>query len=95
MLNTVKIYHRKTFNYAQHKATDELYSNLNDNIDSFVEVMLGISGGRVNFTVQKSIPLLVYTNVDDFKKEIEKYKEFLQEISKPYIFLITKHSGKF
>ena len=27
--------------------------------------------------------------------KLEKYKEFLQEISKPYIFLITKHSGKF
>ena len=27
--------------------------------------------------------------------QLEKYKEFLQEISKPYIFLITKHSGKF
>jgi len=27
--------------------------------------------------------------------ELEKYKEFLQEISKPFLFLITKHSGKF
>ena len=41
MLNTVKLYHWKTTSYSQHKATDELYSNLNENIDSFVEIMLG------------------------------------------------------
>jgi hypothetical protein len=77
MLNTVKLYHWKTSNYAEHKATDELYTNLNLNIDTFVEVMLGKTGSRVNLTGQKSIPLLDYTNVEDFKKEIERYKMFL------------------
>jgi DNA-binding ferritin-like protein len=92
MLNTVKLYHWKTFDYAQHKATDELYSNLNDNIDSFVEVMLGKSGGRVNLTGQKSLPLLDYTNVEDFKKEIEKYKEFLINMNKDAELNITNNS---
>ena len=32
MLNTVKLYHWKTFSYAQHKATDELYASLNTHI---------------------------------------------------------------
>lgn len=77
MLNTVKLYHWKTSNYAQHKATDELYTNLNSNVDTFVEVMLGKTGSRVNLTGQKSIPLLDYTNVEDFKKEIARYKMFL------------------
>ena len=45
--------------------------------DTFVEVMLGKTGSRVNLTGQKSIPLLDYTNVEDFKKEIERYKAFL------------------
>ena len=81
MLNTVKLYHWKTSNYAQHKATDELYTNLNLNVDTFVEVMLGKSGSRVNLTGQKSIPLLDYTNVEDFKKEIERYKMFLNGMS--------------
>ena len=40
MLNTVKLYHWKTHSYAQHKATDELYSKLNENIDTFVEILL-------------------------------------------------------
>jgi hypothetical protein len=78
MLNTVKLYHWKTSSYAQHKATDELYSNLNGSIDSFVEIMLGKNGGsRVNLTGTKQIPLLDYTDVSDFKREIEKYKMFL------------------
>jgi DNA-binding ferritin-like protein len=40
LLNTVKIYHWKTYSYATHKATDELYSKLNENIDRFMEVLL-------------------------------------------------------
>ena len=81
MLNTVKLYHWKTTNYAEHKATDELYTNLNLNIDTFVEVMLGKTGSRVNLTGQKNLPLLDYTNVEDFKKEIAGYKMFLTGMS--------------
>jgi hypothetical protein len=78
MLNTVKLYHWKTSSYAQHKATDKLYSNINESIDTFVEIMLGKNGGsRVNLTGTKQIPLLDYTDVTDFKKEVEKYKMFL------------------
>ena len=82
MLNTVKLYHWKTSSYAQHKATDELYTNLNANIDTFVETMLGKTGGRVNLTGQKTLRLLDYTNLGDFKKEVDKYKQFLIEINK-------------
>ena len=77
MLNTVKLYHWKTSSYAQHKATDELYSNLNTTIDTFVEIMLGKTGSRVNLTGTKSIPLLDYTDVSGFKREVEMYKEYL------------------
>lgn len=77
MLNTVKLYHWKTYNYSQHKATDQLYGELNDNIDTFVETMLGKTGDRVNLTKQKTIPLLDYTNLKDFEKEIQRYKDFL------------------
>lgn len=77
MLNTVKLYHWKTSSYSQHIATDTLYTDLNASIDQFVEIMLGKEGNRVNLTGQKNIPLLDYTNVNDFKKEIEKYKNFL------------------
>ena len=82
MLNTVKLYHWKTISYPQHKATDELYSNLNSNIDTFVETMLGKKGGRINLTKQKTLPLLAIENINDFKKEVSKYKSFLINMSK-------------
>jgi len=82
MLNTVKLYHWKTSSYSQHKATDSLYSDLNDSIDTFVEIMLGKNGGsRVDLTGTKSLPLMDYTNISDFKNEVEKYKTFLSGMS--------------
>ena len=92
MLNTVKLYHWKTSSYAQHKATDELYGNLNTNIDTFVEVMLGKTGGRVNLTFVKTLPLLDYTNVKDFKRKVEKYKQFLIDMNKDDTLNITNNS---
>jgi DNA-binding ferritin-like protein len=92
MLNTVKLYHWKTHSYAQHKATDQLYDELNDNIDTFVETMLGKKGDRVNLTGQKTIPLLDYTDVTNFKKEVEKYKTFLIDMNKDAGLNITNNS---
>ena len=77
MLNTVKIFHWKTHVYAQHTATDKLYDQLNDNIDTFIETMLGKTGARVNLTGIKSIPLNDYNNLTDFQRKIDQYKGFL------------------
>jgi hypothetical protein len=82
MLNTVKLYHWRTYSHSQHKASDDLYSNLNSNIDTFVETMLGKTGGRVNLVKQKTLPLLAIENINDFKNEISKYKSFLINMSK-------------
>ena len=92
MLNTIKLYHWKTFSYAQHKATDKLYEKLNENIDTFVEIMLGKTGDRVNLTGQKTLPLLDYTNLTDFKKEVEKYKRFLIDMNEDAGINITNNS---
>ena len=92
MLNTIKLYHWKTSSYAEHKATDELYTNLNLNIDTFVEVMLGKTGGRVNLTGKKTLPLLDYTNVNDFTKEVNKYKQFLIDMNKDAGLNISNNS---
>ena len=40
MLNTIKLFHWKTYSYATHKATDDLYAKLGDNIDKFIEFLL-------------------------------------------------------
>jgi DNA-binding ferritin-like protein len=76
MLNTVKLYHWHTYSYPQHKATDKLYDELNESIDNFVEVMLGKTGKRFGLS-KNNCQMKVFTNIEQFKKEIEKYKSFL------------------
>jgi DNA-binding ferritin-like protein len=92
MLNTVKLYHWKTYSYSQHKATDSLYKELNDNIDTFVEIMLGKKGNRINLTKQKTLPLMDYDNLESFKKEVEKYKSFLINMNEKAGINITNNS---
>ena len=58
MLNAIKLYHWKTYSYATHKATDELYSKLGENTDKFVEVLLGKVQNRANLLDVKSVRLV-------------------------------------
>jgi len=81
MLNTVKLYHWKTYSYATHKATDELYSSLNKHIDTFIEVLLGKTGDRVNLTGTRSISLKDYTSVEQFKREVNDFKGYLVSLN--------------
>lgn len=78
-LNCIKLYHWKTKSYATHKATDELYTKLGENIDQFVEVSLGkgLANERINLLKTKSILLLDVSSHDEFKSIIEKFKGYL------------------
>ena len=76
ILNVVKLYHWKTRSFAQHKATDELYSKLNENIDSFVEILLGKDESRINM-LSKRLQLMDYRNTNEFKNRMYEYREFL------------------
>jgi hypothetical protein len=77
VLNMIKLYHWKTHSYAIHKATDDLNKRLHGNVDSFIEVLLGKRGDRVNLTNKKSISLKDYSSVGEFKRELEKFKSYL------------------
>jgi DNA-binding ferritin-like protein len=50
LLLSVKFYHWRTSSYSTHKATDELYGDLNDNIDEFAETLMGAMGSRIPAT---------------------------------------------
>lgn len=80
MLNTIKLYHWKTTSFAEHKATDDLYAKLNGTIDSFVEIMLGKRGTRVDITSTKHISLSDFSNVSELKREVEMYKHYLTKM---------------
>ena len=80
MINVVKLYHWKTRSYAQHKATDELYSSLNSNIDKFVEILLGKDQSRIHM-IEKRIDLLDAHNKNEFQKRIFEYRNFLTSLN--------------
>lgn len=80
MLNMVKLYHWKTHSFAQHKATDELYSKLNENIDTFMEILLGKDESRVYLHNQR-IYLYDYSDLDHFKKHIQGFRTYLISLS--------------
>ena len=80
MLNTIKVYHWKTYSYATHKATDELYASLGANIDKFVEVLLGKAQNRIKMRT-KNIPIKDMNSPQEFKREIDSYKSYLVNLS--------------
>ena len=79
MINMVKLYHWKTRSYSEHKATDELYENLSEKIDRFLEVLMGKDQTRINL-IESKIKLLDPNSTKLFKEQIFKYREFLEDI---------------
>jgi hypothetical protein len=73
----VKLFHWKTFSYSTHKATDELYDSLNENMDKFIEVLLGKSGERTNLMNKKTIALIDINSPDKFKERMFAFKRYL------------------
>ena len=77
MLMMVKLFHWKTHSYATHKATDDLYDSLNDNIDKFIEVLLGKTGSRIDLMSKKTITLIDLNSPESLKSKIMSFKSFL------------------
>ena len=85
MLDTIKLHHWKTMQFSTHKATDDIHDKLSDNVDKFVETMIGKNGLRVNLTSFRTIPLCDYDNDEKFKNKIDTYKTFLIGLNKDQI----------
>ena len=84
MLMVIKVYHWKTYSYAEHKATDELYERLNENIDKFVEVMLGKTESRLDMKGKK-IEFTDPSTKKSLKNIVNKYKILLEDKMNKYI----------
>ena len=80
MLLMIKLFHWKTFCYATHKATDQIYDKLNGHMDRFMEVLLGKSNVRMNLVHKKSISLLDVSR-EEFMSRIMNFKSYLVNIS--------------
>ena len=61
VLIMVKLFHWKTYSYATHKATDKLYSSLNEKMDLFIEILLGKVNNRISLMDNKTINLFDLT----------------------------------
>ena len=83
MLMMVKLFHWKTTSYATHKATDELYTKLNANIDSFIEILLGKSGSRIDLMNNsgRKFRLIDLSNQEALKREVDAFKGYLVNLN--------------
>jgi DNA-binding ferritin-like protein len=79
MINVVKLYHWKTHSYAEHKATDELYGKLNENVDKFVEVLLGKDESRIQ-EWDKHMEIMQSNDHKQFKDKMHGYRQFLIDL---------------
>jgi DNA-binding ferritin-like protein len=77
MIMMVKLFHWKTHSYATHKATDELYASLNEHIDSFIEVLLGKTGSRIDLMNNRTIKLIDLNSQEQLKSKIMSLKSYL------------------
>ncbi len=83
MLSSIKIFHWNTYSVAQHKATDDLHSELQSLIDQFVEVYMG-RYSRVRFDEPFSVEIHDFDETD-FKKLLEYYISFLKKDLERYL----------
>ena len=75
MLHAVKLHHWRTHDYSVHKATDNLHEALSEQVDSFVEKMLGSKQTRSNLT---DLRMRSYNTLPELKRRVEHYKRYLQ-----------------
>ena len=77
----IKLFHWKTHSYATHKATDDLYGSLNENMDKFIEILLGKTNTRIDLRSQKSIRLIDLNSQEELKQKIMEFKSYLVSLT--------------
>ena len=77
MLHTIKLYHWRTHSYSEHKATDNLHEALSEQVDSFVEKLLGSKHTRATLTHMR---MNSYNTLPGLKRRIEHYKQYLKRM---------------
>jgi DNA-binding ferritin-like protein len=82
MLIAIKLFHWNTFVFAQHEASDKLYTSLNENIDKFIEVLLGKTGNRIFFKNQNNLKLFNIHSKKEIIKKINEYKSYLVDLDR-------------
>ena len=95
MLLMIKLFHWKTYRYSTHKATDKLYSSLNEHMDRFMEVLLGKSEIRMDFKNQKTIPLMDKESQEKLTEKIHWFINYLVNLTSNKTMLLMQDTGLF
>lgn len=82
MQNQMKVFHWQTMSFAEHQAFGNIYENLSDLIDKFVEVCMG-KHGRPNFGGEFMIPQFDYMSIDT-NQYVESMIQFLISLDNVY-----------
>jgi len=77
MVVVVKLHHWRTHSYSVHKATDNLHESLSEQVDSFVEKLLGSKHTRANLT---QLRMRSFNSLPALKHQIEYYKQYLKRM---------------
>jgi DNA-binding ferritin-like protein len=83
LLNVIKLYHWKTKSFPEHKSTDELYSALNEHIDTFIEVLLGKMQTRPQQSIFR-INAYNFSSTKELLKYLSKIKKELSQMTTLY-----------
>jgi DNA-binding ferritin-like protein len=83
MTLNIKLYHWQTTSFSRHKATDDLFGELLELIDTFVEVYMG-KYNRPQFNEKTSITIQEMSD-EQAVKMIENYIKFLKVDLQKYI----------
>ena len=77
MLHIIKLHHWRTHSYSVHKATDNLHEAMSEQVDSFVEKLLGSKHTRATLT---HMPLRACNTLPELKRRMEYYKLYLKRM---------------
>lgn len=83
LLNVIKLYHWKTKSFPEHKSTDELYSTLNERIDTFIEVLLGKMQTRPHQSIFR-INAYNFSSTKELLKYLSRIKKELSQMTTLY-----------
>jgi DNA-binding ferritin-like protein len=95
MLMMIKLYHWKTHDYSTHKATDELYDKLNDNIDEFIEVLLGKTNSRIDLTNHNTFKFIDVNSQNLLQKYVKTFIHYLVNLNNNKALTKTYNSDLF
>ncbi len=76
-LHMIKLFHWRTTCFSEHKATCELHAKLSENIDTFVETMMGKNGKRIHMNEAHKFDICDCTTVEQLKMRMQEFKSML------------------